>query len=169
MTAATREYLAVAQHYGARTAERSGVPLIRHIDHGLTILTRIGASEAARRAFCLHPLLQADRDLRTHLPRLDELTDDLVVVALAIEYRGIANATLSSRKITSPTDIPLSPLTDVNAMLVADKVQNRRDFLRYHRATHPRADELERYFALWLERLGIDDDAYAMLTADLDD
>ena len=34
----SREYRAIAAHYGSRTAKRSGVPLIRHIDQGLAIL-----------------------------------------------------------------------------------------------------------------------------------
>lgn len=40
-------------------------------------------------------------------------------------------------------------------MLIADKVQNRNDFLNHHRVTHPRSGELDRYFDLWLERLGV--------------
>lgn len=161
----TREYRAIAAHYGTRTAKRSGVPLIRHIDHGLAILRHLAASERARRAFCLHPLVQADADLAASFPRLAELTDDLQVLALALEYRHIANATLSTRAIANAADIPLSPLADVNAMLVADKVQNRADFLRHHRDTHPRAAELDRYFRLWLERLGVGEDRYAELAS----
>jgi hypothetical protein len=87
------------------------------------------------------------------------------VVALALEYRHIANATLSQRSITSSTEIPLSPLAEVNEMLVADKVQNRYDFVLHHAATHPRASELARYFTLWLERLSIDEARYAELVA----
>lgn len=159
----TREYAAIAAHDGTRTARRSGVPLMRHIDHGLAILAHIGGSERAMRAFCLHPLVQRDDDLAASFPRLAELTDDLQVLALALEYRHIANATLSTRPIASSADIPLSPLPEVNAMLVADKVQNRADFVRHHLATHPRAPELDRYFRLWLERLGVDEGRYAEL------
>src|SRR5947207_8364991 len=95
----SREYRAIARYYGRRTAERSGVPLIRHIDHGLAILNAIGASQRARRAFCLHPLVQADADLAAAYPRLATLTDDPRVIVLALEYRSIANATLSTRRI----------------------------------------------------------------------
>lgn len=165
---ASREYLAIARHYDTRSAQRSGVPLMQHIDHGLTILARIGASEIAMRAYCLHPLVQADDELRARFARLDELTDDPRVAALAIEYRHVANAALSTRELASVEAIALSPLPEVNAMLVADKVQNRRDFERHHRETHRRAAELERYFARWLERLGIDETTYAQLIADLD-
>jgi GNAT superfamily N-acetyltransferase len=152
---ATLEYRAIAAHYGARTARRSGVPLVHHIDEGLAILAGRGAGDRAMRAFCLHPLVQADDALAAAYPRLAELTADPQVLALALEYRHIANATLSHRPIAGPGDIPLSPLAEVNEMLVADKIQNRKDFLRHHRASHPRADALDRYFRLWLERLGV--------------
>jgi hypothetical protein len=138
---------------------------MRHIDHGLAILRHIGASDLAQRAYCLHPLVQADSDLAANISRLRDLTDDVEVIALALEYRNIANSTLSTRMITGASEIPLSPLPEVNAMLVADKVQNRADFLRHHRETHARADELDRYFRLWLERLGIDEPRYAALLA----
>lgn len=161
------EYRAIAEHYGSRTARRSGVPLIRHIDQGLAILAAIGASVRSMRAFCLHPLLQSDEDLAASYGRLQELSDDVHVVALALEYRHIANATLSTREIFSAADIPLSPIAEVNQMLIADKVQNRRDFLEHHATTHPRAPELDRYFALWLERLGIDEPRYEALVREL--
>ncbi len=161
----TREYRAIAAHYGKLSALRSGEPLMRHIDHGLAILRHIGASDRAQRAFCLHPLVQADSDLAANISRLGSFTEDVEVIALALEYRNIANATLSSRMLMGAADIPLSPLPEVNAMLVADKVQNRADFLRHHRDSHPRAEELDRYFRLWLERLGISEERYAELAA----
>lgn len=159
----TREYKAIAAHYGERTARRSGVPLIHHIDQGIAILEAIGASERAIRAFCVHPLVQADADLAASYPRVGELSDDPHVIVLALEYRNIANATLSTRAIARAADIPLSPLPEVNQMLVADKVQNRSDFLVHHAASHPRAGELARYFELWLERLGVDEEKYREL------
>ncbi len=149
----SHEYRVIAAHYGDRVTRRSGVRLINHIDEGLAILDELGASDRARRAFCLHPLVQNDADLAASYLR--DLSPDPWVLALALEYRHIANATLSHRPIATAADIPLSPLADVNTMLIADKLQNRKDFLLYHRATHPRADELDRYFRLWLERLGV--------------
>lgn len=160
----TREYRAIADHYGDRTAKRSGELLINHIDDGLRILVAIGASERAQRAYCLHPLVQSDDDLATSYPRLAELTDDPQVLALALEYRNIANRTLSTRALETAADISLSPLGEVNDMLIADKVQNRADFVKHHLGTHPRSAELDRYFRLWLERLGVDDERYAQLT-----
>jgi hypothetical protein len=107
--------------------------------------------------------VQADAELAVHGKRLAELSDDVEVVMLAFEYRNIANATLSTRSIESAADIPLSPLPEVNAMLVADKVQNRKDFITHHRGRHPRSETLDRYFTLWLERLEISDEQYREL------
>ena len=146
-----REYELIAAHYGDRTARRSGVRLIVHIDDGLALLA--GSTGDARRAFCLHPLLQSDADLAANLDRVAAATTPRVM-ALAIEYRAVANAALSNRSYVSAEDIALSPLAEVNAMLRADKIQNYRDFLAHHAATHPRAAALDRYFRLWLERLG---------------
>ena len=154
------EYRAIAAHYGAGRARRSGVPLMRHIDEGLAVLGGLGASGPTMRAFCLHPLVQEDAALAAAFPRIGELTPEPSILALALEYRNIANATLSTRAIAGPEDIPLSPLADVNLMLVADKIQNRKDFLRHHRATHPRAAPLDRYFRIWLERLGVSEETF---------
>lgn len=151
----TREYKAIEAMYGDRRAARSGVLLMHHIDEGLQVLTQRGASARAMKAFCLHPIVQDDGSLASAYPRIAELTDDPSVLALALEYRNIANATLSHRPIDRASDIPLSPLAEVNEMLVADKLQNWKDFILHHRGTHPRADALDRYFALWHERLGV--------------
>lgn len=159
-----REYEAIATFYGARKANRSQVALMAHIDEGLLVLEALGASERAKRAYCLHPLVQADEDLaRTFAAGLSTVSDDAAVIALALEYRNIANATLSLRDVTRVEDIPLSPLDDVNDMLRADKVQNWKDFTLHHRATHARGDELERYFRRWHARLGLSEQLVANL------
>ena len=152
---ASREYAAIEAHYGDRRAARSDVLLMHHIDEGLQVLATRGASPRAMRAFCLHPLVQEDAALAASYPHLGSLTDDPSVLALALEYRNIANAPLSTRAISSAAEIPLSPLAEVNEMLVADKLQNWKDFVLHHRATHARSAELDRYFARWHERLGV--------------
>lgn len=163
-----REYEAVARFYGARRAKRSDVPLMQHIDEGLAVLDAMGASERAKRAYCLHPLLQADEDLRrTYEEGVATLTDDPAVLVLALEYRNIANATLSPRLIAGADDIALSPLEEVNDMLRADKVQNWKDFVGHHRGTHPRSAELERYFKLWHTRLKLSPSRVAELISGL--
>lgn len=147
------EYEAITEYYGEKRARRSGERYIVHIDDGIALLEALRASDRAMRAFCLHPLVQDDEALRHSWNSLGEVTHDPRVLALAFEYRSVANRYLSTRQIASPSEIALSPLAEVNDMLRADKVQNHFDFVAFHRATHPRADDLARYFQNWLTRL----------------
>ena len=82
------------------------------------------------------------------------------VVVLVMEYRSIANRFLSPMEehpgYADPGRISRSPLAEVDEMLVADKVQNFKDFRAHHQASHPRAARLERYFQRWLAALGVD-------------
>jgi hypothetical protein len=156
------EKLLIAEYYRDRTAKRSGVPLMNHIHEGLAILDKIGASDLAKRAFCLHPLFQADDELVKHF-KMDLLGVEASVIILTMEYRSVANEYLSHRKINAIQEIRLSPLKDVNDMLIADKVQNRKDFEIYHRGVHERSDELDQYFKNWLKRLNIDENLFKTL------
>lgn len=162
-------YRVIAEHYGSRKAERSGVPLINHIDEGLKILTHFGCDKYTKDAYCIHPIIQDRVSFEEFLLYNATLTEGKVsvyeairVTALAVEYRNVANAYLSDAIKDDPR-IKLSSLTEVNQMLVADKVQNFKDFELYHKATHPRSAELERYFRQWLQRLGISDESYQSL------
>lgn len=156
------EYLAIEEHYGRKVAARSGVPLMHHIDEGLAVLKWIGSSEDAQLAFCLHPLLQEDAALAENLERVRGLTTPQVL-ELALEYRRIANAALSHRVLRSAAEIELSPMKEANEMLIADKVQNRKDCLLYHRGSHARSDALDLYFRRWLERLEVSEPRFAEL------
>ena len=154
-------YLAIERRYGDVKAERSGVFYMNHIDEGLRVLHRwLGASVRAQQAWCLHPLVQGDADLRRSHEEgvLDEF--DARTVTLALEYRNIANAFLSGMAghagFVDARRIDRSPLVEVDQMLVADKLQNCKDFRLHHGATHPRADRLELYFQRWLAALGVD-------------
>lgn len=169
-----KELKLIKQFYGDRTAERSKVPLINHIIEGLIVLHDINASFAAMRAYCLHPMLQGDKELLANIDQVVKEVDDLRVIALALEYRSVANEFLSGKigEVVHPDQIRLSPLKDVNDMLIADKVQNRKDFITYHLGTHlgthPRSTELNLYFHLWMQRLGIDDVRYQHLCSEID-
>ncbi len=44
----------------ANISDATGVHLMNHIDEGLFILKKIGASELAKRAYAIHPILQGD-------------------------------------------------------------------------------------------------------------
>ncbi len=122
-------------------------------------------------AFCIHPLLQDDASLQASLEGRSVFLRhgiDPEIVVLAMEYRQVANAYLSHHYQGVEDRIALSCLPEVNAMLVADKVQNRKDFELYHWGSHPNSQVLENYFANWLRRLNITEARYQELLALLD-
>jgi hypothetical protein len=157
MITSSLEYKLISEFYADTKAKRSGVRYMNHIDEGLAILERIGASELAKKAYCLHPIYQSDYDLSINV---DNYKIDSDVMLRVIEYRSVANEYLSFREIMSCFDIRLSPLKDVNDMLIADKIQNRKDFELYHKGKHQRSKELDRYFIKWCQRLGITEEQY---------
>jgi hypothetical protein len=148
---------AIEAFYGYRTAERSNVPLIKHIHEGIKILEWRGANLTTINAFTIHPLFQNDADLkaRYYTNWIVDFTPS--VVLLAMEYRSVANEYLP--KVSKPAVIRLSPLHEVNEMLIADKVQNRKDFLKYNSGI-PNADRLKEYFKDWLDALGVSEELY---------
>mgnify|MGYP007071577552 FL=1 len=155
------EYKVISNFYGGRKANRSGVELMNHIDEGLYILNQINASDAAKKAYCLHPILQSDTDLYLNYQSIIGL--DNTAIILAMEYRWVANDYLSTKNIESLSDIRLSPLKDVNDMLIADKIQNRKDFEKYHKSTHPNSERLANYFNNWLMRLKVEESFYQQM------
>lgn len=161
---ASREFHAIAGRYGARIAERSGVPYIRHVIDGLWILDKIDACLTARLAYCLHPLAQADEDLSTFDPYLASTPE---VLLATIEYRNVANRYLSFHHGQPGYQPLLSPVASVNEMLVADKVQNRKEFEIYRATSHPNTERLADYFRAWLTSLGISEARYRELAGGL--
>ena len=165
----TREYKLIARHYSDRVAERSQVPLINHINEGLAVLDVINATDDAKCAFCIHPLLQADEDLQNNFNRV-AFECSPAVVMLAMEYRSVANEFLSDKiPALRYSVIRLSPLCEVNEMLIADKVQNRKDFITYHKGTHARSEELDIYFEKWMVALDISEETYNSLCKAIDE
>lgn len=154
------EFAAIERHYEGKQAERTGVPYIQHIIEGLYVLDEIDASINARLAYCLHPLTQADEDLAVFAPAVASGPEILVN---AIEYRNCANRYLSFHYGRDTRRARLSPLADVNDMLIADKVQNRKDFETFHKGSHKDSDRLDAYFKEWLDVLGVDEDRYQSL------
>ena len=154
------EYAAIRRAYEGRHARRSGVPYMQHIDEGLAILAAEGADDETQRAFALHPLFQLDDDLAGSFEHLGSVTDSPRVLVLAMEYRRAANQYLSPAQ-APPAVLDLGPLPQIALMLRADKIQNYKDFLLYHRDTHPRAAELHAYFQTWFTRLDISREDFA--------
>lgn len=155
----TIEYFIVHEYYRFIVAERSKVYKIFHIKEGCHILEKLGASMAAKRAFCIHPMCQDDKDLAENYQYLFNECD-AHAVALALEYRNIANQYLSHRDINSVKEIVLSPIPDINLMLIADKIQNRKDFELYLKGKIKNSDRMVQYFANWHTRLGITEEVY---------
>jgi hypothetical protein len=165
-----KHYAAICQFYGDKRAERSGLPLIAHIDQGLALLDDLGAPLRAKEAYCLHPLLQDDGALLAALAPASMFADarpDPAVVLLAMEYRRVANNYLSHHCEGVDDPIELSCVDEVNQMLIADKVQNRKEFQRCHFGVHKDSERLRLYFDNWLRRLGVSEERYAQLCARL--
>ena len=154
-------YDAIAEAYKGKHAKRTGLPYIKHINDGLKILERIGATQEAMYAYCLHPITQADEDFAAFMQRYGTTGDayqafDPYVIALAVEYRNCANRYLSMHQGKETRTARLSPVPEVNDMLIADKVQNYHDFAIHHAKTHPNAATLETYFRDWFAALDVD-------------
>jgi hypothetical protein len=153
----------IIEHYAMQCAKRSKVPLINHINEGLIVLDAIGATQRAKDAFCIHPMLQHDSDLSANWKEVASVCDSETIL-MAMEYRSVANEFLSDKMdLDVVPEIRLSPLLEVNQMLIADKVQNYKDFTKYHYGTHARSEQLNNYFHKWLEALDIDLRTYTRL------
>jgi hypothetical protein len=170
-----RELQTIEEFYGYKRARRSGVLLINHIHEGLVVLNEIGASEDAEKAFCLHPIFQADADLAVVGDRIRVERVKPWVMVLVMEYRLQANAWLSDKVSLLGRDVvcigkpSCGPLPEVRDMLIADKVQNYKDFLTYHAGTHARSRELDHYFRFWLQALGISIADFGVLCKKIDE
>lgn len=166
-------YRTIEHIYGNRRTARSGVLLMNHIDEGITIIKRAMRymsstymeclTERVIDAFCLHPLLQNDIDLDANYLEFTKNEYDPYTVMCVMEYRSIANEYLAKRQIQSIDEIRLSPILEVNLMLVADKVQNYKDFMTYHYGVHKDSENLRQYFLNWFKRLEINDGLYQKL------
>lgn|ERR1044072_4902733 len=155
-------FTTIKSFYGDQVAKRSQVPLMNHIVEGLTILDILDADFVTKAAYCLHPMLQSDKDFLEN--KINSIPSSLIDAAiLAMEYRRVANSYLSKDKIT---DFIGFSCQEVKNMLIADKVQNYKDFLLYHKATHPRSQELDEYFNNWFELLEI---SYNTIMSDLEE
>lgn len=150
----SKAYEKIRDYYGVKVAERSQVPLINHINEGLTVLKMLSASTWTKDAFCLHPIVQNDADLRRNFVSLMSTEWDPRTIMYVMEYRNVANRGLLGGTITT------SPIEPVNAMLIADKCQNRKDFRLYHKNSHPKSTQLEAYFTAWLKELGVTEGFY---------
>lgn len=151
------EYKIIKDFYGDRKAARSGEYLMWHITKGCHYLEKLGASEEAIKAFMLHPIYQSDTDYNANKTKLlKDCQGDLDVLLLVLEYRKVANGFLCNVFTDGWCRAEIeqaAPFTskDMALMLLADKLQNREDFNKYHRDTHVRGPQLHIYFEKWLK------------------
>lgn len=161
------EYELISQYYGNRTAKRSGLPLMNHIDEGLAILKRYTDIEQdTLKAFCIHPIIQ---DNITSID-LSEVSVDVLV--LATQYAETANAYLPQHHRSYDDIMPRIPTFQVQLMLIADKVQNYKDFFNTFRHQQHLLEKhdyqlLSRYFDNWLYYLQVTPVTYNSLVARL--
>lgn len=149
-------YQLIAKTYGEEKAQRSGVPLMNHIDEGLSILMALpyvdSRSEDVLAAYCLHPIVQNGMDV--------VIPESLHRAKFIAElYSLYANKTLCDKDFSTISDIskklaylPKMP-KQIAYLLLADKVQNFKDFNLYHKGVHPRSAELQQYFTTWIAYL----------------
>lgn len=141
----------IKRMYGTRTTKRSGVPLMNHITEGVKIMEDRGFYSLSIRAFIVHPLFQRDDDLLAWGAGENELSHSVII--LAMEYRRVANSWLSHKPKPQPIEWgPFEPY--LREMLIADKLQNYKDFLLYHQ-NHERYKILNQYFLDWLDELKV--------------
>ena len=144
-----KAYNMISEFYGHQRAERSGLLLMNHIDEGIEYLRAWGQNDTTiLDAWCLHPLVQGYQDVPNSDAKL-----------LAQEYTRIANQYLCVPEndwIEEPAQL-YDRLGDMSKecawMLLADKVQNQKDFRIHHLFKHERYSELENYFNIWIKTL----------------
>lgn len=148
------ELMLIRQYYGTRREARSNRLLTAHIYEGVKLLIYLKAPEYVISAFCIHPLMAAEEDDQESNRLLGWVRRD--VYMLAQEFNQVAYR--YRLRMPRPGSISEFKLY-VRTMLLADKTQNLKDFLKYHSGRdglprHPKYEELLDYFADWLTFLG---------------
>lgn len=173
------EYRAIQEHFAARVAHHSGVPLLQHIEEGLVILGELDATEDAMRAFCLHPLFDSDEALiRFGQDYMNSVDADPFIVLLVMEYRYRINAWRGTKHSCgggsqmgqSHDSLPVpGPLEAVQQMLIATQVHGRKELVRQplRGRDSPSVDRMLQ-FDQWLLALGVDSAEYEELCAAVD-
>lgn len=146
----TKEYRVISDFYGDRRAKRSNVLLMNHINEGLHILSELNRPLTELKAYAIHPIVQNDENVNVSWSDAYDL---------ALEYKKVANSYLCR-----PENDDIVTLSDMYSHvghmslgcaynLLADKIQNQKDFLIYHSMTHARKKELAKYFNNWISYL----------------
>ena len=170
-------YLAIAESFKGKTAERTSLPYMNHIDEGLRVLDALDATLVTKQAFCLHPLVQLDTVLINEITSVGYInTATPQAILLAMEYRNCLNKISSKSVISkfSPRFVEklqsrIKTFPGLYHMAVADKIQNNKDFTENYidgSSKHANYKGLTRYFNFWLHNiLRLSDEDVKMLTA----
>lgn len=163
------KYYSVIDNFYKGMSTSKGVPYINHINEGIVHLENMKVDDTVINAFILHPFVQCvnlkgtykdclltEKELEKHI-NIFEIEPEIAFELLL--YRKYANSYLC-REATDNYDINdafedvkgLAKYRNTVKMLIADKLQNFKDFLLY-RQDHPRKEFLNRYFTIWLNIL----------------
>lgn len=161
-------YKVIEEFYKDKTTSK-GIPYINHIDEGVGHLENLHVSDVVINAFILHPFVQCvnlqgtykdclltEKELEKHI-NIFEIKPEIAYELLL--YRKFANSYLcrpdtdgySFEEAYSNVEQLINYQSTIR-MLIADKLQNFKDFLLY-RQDHPRAKQLTIYFTYWLKIL----------------
>lgn len=159
-------YELIETYYGDTKSSRGDQYYMNHIDEGLYILEQLKADQETKDAWCLHPIVQSDAALRDAVTLSFEGISSKAMM-YAMEYRWRANNHLSFHAPKVPEYIELLP---VRQMLIADKIQNCKDFELYLRGRPnvPNSERLYDYFHKeWFKSLYISEEYYETMAGDI--
>ena len=160
----TKEWELTRNLLSNRRSRRTDVDYFDHVVEGVKILEMYNAPLVVQQAFVIHPLYQHDDALADNVPHVHYF--DPLALVLCMEYRRVAN--LGTRKnIRDTWVITLSPMAEVNLMLVADKIQNRKLYETRLPKDDPDYDEIGRYFLEWMDVLSIPEHEYQRIVSAL--
>lgn len=152
-------YTMVRDYYGDNKTERSDVYYMNHIREGIVVLHELFKYwskhihmnwDEVFACYCLHPIYQ-------NYANGDESCEEYIYIKseydeVGFEYARVANAYLSTRVIDDLDDIDFKTSKAVKFALVADKIQNYKDFIKYHHLTHKGRRRLFNYFHNWFDK-----------------
>lgn len=159
----TLEWRIAKEVLGPQRSRRTDVSYFDHIEEGIKILEDLDTSLACQQAFALHPLFQPNFVLIENLIYVPQF--DPMAVLLCIEYRWVANLGTRQAVRENGGKLVLSVIPEVNTMLVADKIQNRKLFETRLPKDDPAYAEIAHYFALWMDKLDISEETYQRYAA----
>ena len=160
-------YNVISEFYKNKQTSK-GIPYINHIDEGVGHLENLHVSDVVVNAFILHPFVQCvnlqgtykeclltEKELEKHI-NIFEIKPEIAYELLL--YRKFANSYLCRPEtdnysiIEAYEDVKdLANYQNTIRMLIADKLQNFKDFLLYRKDNHPRSKYLTSSYASIIE------------------